>query len=915
MPMEFFLFWMPFALIRLRFSHKSSLGLGISSDIAAATQLCLLSSLSPALFFFLLAFFVPYSLFDALLQKASGTRMRFSLFHHLRQAKNFWGSAKELGIVHFMVISLGWSIASLAIAMKISPTFPPTLLAVVALFFLLICGFLGMRNRIESYQTLNVLILEEYELVKSLFRKKEIIEGTWKPKQEKYLQPCSELPLYRLTQEFTGDKHFSLDLQEGERPHIVFIVLESFRAKSVSACDVDAPQQLTPCFNTLAKEGVLWRQFYCASARSCKALIASLFGISSKKDDEVFKNNPNFPMRGLPEILKEQHYYNVLLQGGDLEFDRIREVCDAHQFDIVEGAQEIAAHYQHETKESFWGLHDEFLMRRAVALLKESDQLQRPSFLNVYTISNHHPWRLPPGESEKEFYKTDNEYEKRFQQTIHYTDRCLGMFVEELKKAKLLDKTLLFILGDHGQPFSEHNDRLLDREGLYEEHVWIPLLMLAEGRGIKPQVIEEPASQQDLLPTVLDLLRLPAFHHALGRSLIRHSPEATVTFQSPFFPPRLGLRRERWKWIMCPESNEEELYNLFEDPGERRNLIEHFPLIAENLRKEGLFLKNFLEMLFEKKRFILSKDMQEEKVIDLCGREDLCESELKEIIARIPPTSLKLDHCTSVTDKALESIACHCARLKTLSLRNCLHIGESGLEAVFRQAKNLRHLDVSHCLLLNSFDSLASHVASLHRLSLDGMGTLEKDLLPQFLKGMPHLRNLSLVETSVSDEDLDIALRTCKELKFLKADARLLTDRALRSIAECCPNLTSIHLSGCLHMTDAGLSQLRACYNLTSAILIDCPNISGMFLEDWKRLFLHTIYFRNFPSFEEKAISDILEHPIKQLQLHEFPNLTDLGLKSLEELGAKEIHVVECDRVSRAAIDQLRTKTGLVFWN
>ena len=80
---------------------------------------------------------------------------------------------------------------------------------------------------------------------------------------------------------------------------------------------------------------------------------------------------------------------------------------------------------------------------------------------------------------------------------------------------------------------------------LYEENVRVPLLILAPGRLSGPVEIDAPASQVDLLPTVMDLFGMTGLNHAVGTSLARKTTDRTAFFSNPFGPGYLGRRSGR----------------------------------------------------------------------------------------------------------------------------------------------------------------------------------------------------------------------------------------------------------------------------------------------------------------------------------------------------------------------------------
>ncbi len=102
---------------------------------------------------------------------------------------------------------------------------------------------------------------------------------------------------------------------------------------------------------------------------------------------------------------------------------------------------------------------------------------------------------------------------------IAATDRALAGFVDWLEQHALLARTHLIITADHGEEFLEHGGTGHSRK-IYEETTRVPLLWLGPGvpRGRR---IGELAGLIDVLPTLVDLLELPAPSGAgfQGRSL------------------------------------------------------------------------------------------------------------------------------------------------------------------------------------------------------------------------------------------------------------------------------------------------------------------------------------------------------------------------------------------------------------
>lgn len=113
---------------------------------------------------------------------------------------------------------------------------------------------------------------------------------------------------------------------------------------------------------------------------------------------------------------------------------------------------------------------------------------------------------------------------------IAFVDRHFGRLLDRLRALDLYESTLVVLLSDHGEEFGEHGGWEHGKT-LYGEQLRVPLLIkLPEGQGAGRRVSSR-ANQIDVLPTVLDYLRIapPVLD---GRSLL---------------PEIFGLRPEGWK--------------------------------------------------------------------------------------------------------------------------------------------------------------------------------------------------------------------------------------------------------------------------------------------------------------------------------------------------------------------------------
>jgi arylsulfatase A-like enzyme len=159
---------------------------------------------------------------------------------------------------------------------------------------------------------------------------------------------------------------------------------------------------------------------------------------------------------------------------------------------------------------------------------------------------------------------------------VLYADAQLGRLVEGLQSLGLVERTAIVVTSDHGEGLGDHG-RLTHGANLFEELVRVPLVV--RGPGIPAgQKLAGAAQLEDLMPTLLELLGLPAPDGLDGRSLLPwiegrspHSPREAVLGRRRVYPDRpdlFFLRSGLRKWI-GELGREGTVYALDADPRER----------------------------------------------------------------------------------------------------------------------------------------------------------------------------------------------------------------------------------------------------------------------------------------------------------------------------------------------------------
>jgi phosphoglycerol transferase MdoB-like AlkP superfamily enzyme len=390
--------------------------------------------------------------------------------------------------------------------------------------------FLGMRGRtglapidwgvayFSKNAFLNQLALNGvYTLARNYTERDGDLRLTTMTEQERY--PFVEMDdAYQTVSELLGQPGEQwFDLREGvfrrhwsagpnyvPCPNFIVVLMESWAARNtgVLGCHHD----LTPNFDSWADSGILFTNFFANGIRTSFGLPAVLGSYPSIPGRSIMgRYDAPHPFVTLSEHLEKRHVYNTFLYGGDLAFDNIEGFFTNKQYHRFVGENDFAR----DQTFSKWGVPDHVAFERAAELV---DSLPRPFQMTVLTLSNHEPFDLP--DSSVQVFIDDADSSKLFNSQL-YADKALGLFLESLEEKNLFDSTIVILTADHA---SYNVSRLV----LNPETFRVPLLILGPKELIQPgRMVDVVGSQVDIVPTILNLLRVQYTHSSWGRDLLR----------------------------------------------------------------------------------------------------------------------------------------------------------------------------------------------------------------------------------------------------------------------------------------------------------------------------------------------------------------------------------------------------------
>ncbi len=285
-----------------------------------------------------------------------------------------------------------------------------------------------------------------------------------------------------------------------QTPNVLLIIWESFTANATKS--LGGRSAITPNFDALASEGMLFTNFYASADRSDKGLVSILSGYPAQPTQSIMKlpvKSSKLPV--LSKSFSNAGYATSFYYGGELEFANIKAYLMNGGFDKIVGKED----FEPKDWNSKWGAHDHVVLDKVLQDLKTTS---KPFFSTIFTLSSHEPFEVPIDPVVK-----GEDEESKFLNSLYYADQSIGNFLNAIKKEPWYEETLVIILADHGH-------RLPGNARNYEkEKFHIPMLWLGGALRAKDTVVSTYASQVEFASTLLDQLSIPSDEYRWSRNV------------------------------------------------------------------------------------------------------------------------------------------------------------------------------------------------------------------------------------------------------------------------------------------------------------------------------------------------------------------------------------------------------------
>lgn len=299
----------------------------------------------------------------------------------------------------------------------------------------------------------------------------------------------------------------------------IVLQVESFHAFLLNR-EVNG-QEITPNLNRLARESLLFTNFYSQTGQgvSSDADLLANCSLYPSRTGAVYYDFAKNDYRCMPTLLREAGYQAVAMQGIEPTFWNLEAVYPQVGFERYYSLPD----FENDDMIGL-GLSDQSFLRQAVGKIKK---LPEPFYSFVVTLSSHTPFDYEQLPRTLNLGSLEGTRAGHYLHAAHYTDHAIGQFLDALAREGILDRSVLMLYGDHTGVW-RHDPGVAELLGvsLDDEVTWtalerqVPFLFRFPG-GEHAGEWDRVSSQVDMAPTLAALLGLaPEDTYFMGRNLL-----------------------------------------------------------------------------------------------------------------------------------------------------------------------------------------------------------------------------------------------------------------------------------------------------------------------------------------------------------------------------------------------------------
>lgn len=371
------------------------------------------------------------------------------------------------------------------------------------------------------------------------------------------------------------------------KPNIVFFILESFGSEYVGAIgrerNIPDYRSYTPFLDSLSSHSKVFYHAYANGRQSIHAMSSNLAGIPTFQvaytsspyvkqptqsivsicnemgyDTSFFHSAPNGSMGflGFSNILGFKHYYGKNEYNNDKDYDGI------------------------------WGIWDEPFFEFTNKTLS---QKKEPFLGVIFTVSSHHPFKVPS--------KYEGKFDKGtlpIHQCIGYSDNALREFFNRAKSESWYNNTIFVFVADHtNMSFYKQYQKPISSNS-------IPIIFFSPNKNLVGEGRDGSLSGQiDIYPSLVDLIGYNKPFRSWGRSLFSDNQDPVSYVTSPSY---YQMIKGNYIYVINQDGSVNGIYDR-QDEGLEKNLmgVENNDEIKYAIEHLKSFMQDYMDRIINKK--------------------------------------------------------------------------------------------------------------------------------------------------------------------------------------------------------------------------------------------------------------------------------------------------------------------------
>lgn len=381
------------------------------------------------------------------------------------------------------------------------------MLLITALLFLTSRGF-GMKPlriisaaRYTSSQNIPLLLNTPFSILHTIQEKNTI--------QRKYFSESGYQAIFSPLRQYKADRK--------RNDNVVILILESFSHEFIGT--LSGKKTYTPFLDSLLNKSLLFENGFANCRKSIEGIPAILAGMPSLTNNSYISSQyAGNRIEALPSILGKHGYSTAFFHGGrngTMGFD---------EFSKVAGIKKYFGLNEYKGPKAFdgnWGVYDDEFLQYSI---REMTNLEKPFFSAIFTISSHHPYKVP-----EKYDTVIPKNEEPQLRAIRYADLALRNFFNSASQQAWFKNTLFVIVADH-------TAKVIDQD--YNNSVGtfrIPIAFYHPGNDTLKGRRHEIAQQTDIMPSVLHYLGVEEPFLSYGESVFSPRNPFAVNFLNGIF--------------------------------------------------------------------------------------------------------------------------------------------------------------------------------------------------------------------------------------------------------------------------------------------------------------------------------------------------------------------------------------------